>query len=51
MKLTAREVARLIDISAVKTPYGEAEIRERVANAKEFRFVAVHALPGGAVEI
>ncbi|MGA2477827.1 MAG: deoxyribose-phosphate aldolase [Spirochaetia bacterium] len=45
MKLTAREVARLIDISAVQAPHGEAEIRECVKHAKEFRFVAVHALP------
>jgi deoxyribose-phosphate aldolase len=45
MKLTAREVARLIDISAVQAPHGEAEIRECVKSAKEFRFVAVHALP------
>jgi deoxyribose-phosphate aldolase len=45
MKLTAREVARLIDISAVQAPHGEAEIRECVHNAKEFHFIAVHALP------
>ena len=45
MKLTAREVARLIDISAVQAPHGEAEIRECVRNAKEFHFIAVHALP------
>jgi deoxyribose-phosphate aldolase len=45
MKLTARDVARLIDISAVQAPHGEAEIRECVKSAKEFRFVAVHALP------
>ena len=45
MKLTAREVARLIDISAVQAPHGEAEIRECVRNAKEFHFAAVHALP------
>ena len=45
MKLTAREVARLIDISAVQAPHGEAEIRECVRNAKEFHFIAVHSLP------
>jgi deoxyribose-phosphate aldolase len=45
MKLTAQEVARLIDISAVQAPHGESEIRECVKHAKEFRFVAVHALP------
>jgi deoxyribose-phosphate aldolase len=45
MKLSARDVARLIDISAVRTPHGECEIREMVANAKDYRFIAVHALP------
>ncbi len=45
MKLTARDVARLIDISAVQAPHGEAEIRECVRRAKEFRFVEVYALP------
>ncbi len=45
MKLTARDVARLIDISAVQAPHGEAEIRECVRSAKEFRFVEVYALP------
>jgi len=45
MKLSARDVARLIDISAVRTPHGESEIREMIAHAKEFMFVAVHVLP------
>jgi deoxyribose-phosphate aldolase len=45
MKLSAREIARLIDISAVRTPHGEREIREMVGAAKEYRFVAVHVLP------
>jgi len=45
MMLTAREVARLIDISAVQAPHGAAEIREMVRGAKEQRFVAVHVLP------
>ena len=45
MILSAREVAQLIDISAVQAPHGEAEIRECVRNAKEFHFIAVHALP------
>jgi deoxyribose-phosphate aldolase len=45
MKLSARDVARLIDISAVRTPHGEREIREMVANAKDYRFIAVHVLP------
>lgn len=45
MKLSATDLARLIDISAVRTPHGESEIREMVANAKQYRFVAVHVLP------
>jgi len=45
MKLTARDVAKLIDISAVQAPHGAAEIRDLVENAKEFHFMAVHVLP------
>jgi deoxyribose-phosphate aldolase len=45
MKLTARDVAKLIDISAVQAPHGAAEIRDLVGNAKEFHFMAVHVLP------
>jgi deoxyribose-phosphate aldolase len=45
MKLTARDVARLIDISAVQAPHGAREIRDLVGNAKEFHFIAVHVLP------
>ncbi|HEY9593409.1 MAG TPA: deoxyribose-phosphate aldolase [Spirochaetia bacterium] len=45
MKLTPREVARLIDISAVQTPHGKKEIDELVCNAKAYDFIAVHVLP------
>jgi deoxyribose-phosphate aldolase len=45
MKLSARDIARMVDISAVRTPHGEAEIREMVENAKKHRFIAVHVLP------
>jgi len=45
MKLTARDVAKLIDISAVQAPHGATEIRALVDNAKEFHFMAVHVLP------
>lgn len=45
MKLSARDIAQLIDISAVQAPHGEAEIRAMVTAAKEHRFVAVHVLP------
>jgi deoxyribose-phosphate aldolase len=45
MKLNERDVAKLIDISAVQAPHGASEIRNLVANAKEFHFMAVHVLP------
>jgi deoxyribose-phosphate aldolase len=45
MKLNAREIARLIDISAVQAPHGRAEIQEMVRAAKQYHFVAVHVLP------
>jgi deoxyribose-phosphate aldolase len=45
MKLTARDVAHLIDISAVQASHGEAEIRDCVRSAKEYRFKEVYALP------
>lgn len=45
MTMTARDIARLTDISAVRTPHGEAEIREMVENARRHSFYAVHVLP------
>jgi deoxyribose-phosphate aldolase len=45
MTLTARDVAQLIDISAVQAPHGAAEIRGLVKTAKEHQFIAVHVLP------
>ena len=45
MKLSAREIARLIDISAVQAAHGEAEIREMVLAARTHHFIAVHVLP------
>lgn len=45
MRLTMRDIARMIDISAVQAPHGAAEIRECVRGAKEYHFVAVHVLP------
>ncbi len=44
MRLKARDVARLIDISAVRTQHGEPEIREIEAAG------GIRALPDGAVE-
>jgi deoxyribose-phosphate aldolase len=45
MTLTARDVAQLIDISAVQAPHGAAEINGLVQNAKTYHFIAVHVLP------
>jgi deoxyribose-phosphate aldolase len=45
MTLNAREVAQLIDISAVQTPHGASEIRGLVENARTYHFKAVHVLP------
>jgi deoxyribose-phosphate aldolase len=45
MRMTARDIARLIDISAVRTQHGEADIREMVENARKHSFFAVHVLP------
>lgn len=45
MKLSPKDIARMIDISAVQASHGEAEILELVNYAKEYGFIAVHALP------
>jgi deoxyribose-phosphate aldolase len=45
MALKPCDLARMIDISAVRAEHGEREIREMVLRAKEYRFVAVHVLP------
>jgi deoxyribose-phosphate aldolase len=45
MTLSAREVAQLIDISAVQAYHGRAEICELVESAKRYHFIAVHVLP------
>jgi deoxyribose-phosphate aldolase len=45
MKLLPKDIARMIDISAVQAQHGEAEIRELVTYAKDYSFIAVHALP------
>jgi len=44
-ELKPEEIARLIDVSTVRTPHGEAEIKQLVMYAKEYRFISVHALP------
>ncbi|MCP4399512.1 MAG: deoxyribose-phosphate aldolase [bacterium] len=45
MELRAKDIARLIDTSTVQAQHGEPEIRELVGYAKEYSFIAVHALP------
>jgi deoxyribose-phosphate aldolase len=45
MRLNTKDLARLIDISAVRAQHGEDEIRRLVLRAKEYRFIAVHVLP------
>jgi deoxyribose-phosphate aldolase len=45
LKLNSKDIARLIDISAVQTPHGKKEIKELVKYAKEYGFIAVHVLP------
>jgi len=45
MKLGVKDIARMIDISAVRTPCGEKEINDLVKCAKEYNFIAVHVLP------
>lgn len=44
-ELKSEDIARLIDVSTVRTPHGEADIKQLVTYAKEYRFISVHALP------
>ena len=44
-ELKSEDIARLIDVSTVRTTHGEADIRQLVTYAKEYRFISVHALP------
>jgi len=43
--ITSAQAARLIDISAVRTPHTRSDIEELVKYAKEYRFINVHVLP------
>lgn len=43
--LSYRQIAKMIDISAVQTPHGEHEIRELVQVAQTYGFGAIHVLP------
>jgi len=43
--MTSYDAARLIDISAVRTPHTLSDIEETVNIAKQYRFINVHSLP------
>jgi len=43
--MTSKEAARVIDISAVRTPHTLADIEKVVGYAKEYGFINVHVLP------
>ena len=43
--MNAKEAARLIDISAVRTHHTLDDVKEVVKIAKQYRFINVHALP------
>jgi deoxyribose-phosphate aldolase len=45
MKLSARDISRMIDVSAVKTEDSETEVRNMAATARENGCAAVFALP------
>ncbi|MGO9774283.1 MAG: deoxyribose-phosphate aldolase [Roseiarcus sp.] len=45
VRYTPRDLARIIDVSAVQAWHGEAEIRALVDVARRHRFIAVHVLP------
>ncbi|MCL2828229.1 MAG: deoxyribose-phosphate aldolase [Oscillospiraceae bacterium] len=43
--ITSMQAARLIDISAVRTPHTRSDIEQLVKYAKAYRFINVHVLP------
>lgn len=43
--LTKKQVAAMIDISAVRTHHSTADIEQVVACAKQYKFINVHVLP------
>ncbi len=43
--LTATDLARMIDISAVQAFHGKEEINRLITFAKKYRFISVHTLP------
>ncbi len=49
--MTSKEAAKLIDISAVRTPHAHADIIECVDIAKKYGFINVHSLPSWTKEV
>jgi deoxyribose-phosphate aldolase len=45
MKLTTRDVARMIDFSAVAGGIGEAQVEDLARQAKKHQFIGAHVLP------
>jgi deoxyribose-phosphate aldolase len=45
MKLTAHDIARMIELSAVQAEHNESHIRSLVAQARKHRCIVVYALP------
>ena len=45
MKLTSREIARMIDASIVKSDVDEKKLREFAGVVKKYRFIGAHVLP------
>jgi len=46
MKLSGKEVARMLDVSVVQTPHNLEDIKKAVQLAKEKSVAAIHSLPG-----
>ena len=44
MEISAKSIARLIDISAIRTHHSKSEIQEVVRYGKEYGFISVHTL-------
>lgn len=45
MRLTVRDLAQMIDLSAVHTEHNEADVRRLVAYARQYDCIAVYTLP------
>jgi len=45
MKLSGKDIARMVDFSAVSGGVGEAQIEDLARHAKQHKFIGVHVLP------